>query len=177
MKRESLNLDLSLITEKSEAVSTIRDALNNSGYHIVEEDTNRPWGGYFRIHEDQAGDFLQMFFSDAKISEWVKAGKKDPKILLVSPNTRLSWQYHDRRNEIWRVIVGQVGAIMSENDTQGEIQQYRKGNIIIIPQGTRHRLVGLDNFGVVAEVWVSTNQSDPTNEQDNHRLQDDFGRA
>lgn len=177
MKNESLNLDLSLITEKSEAVSTIRGVLNNSGYNVVEEDTGRPWGGYFRIHENQAGDFLKMFFSDTKMPEWIEASKKDPKILLVSPKTKLSWQYHDRRSEAWRVIGGQVGAIMSETDDQGKVQHYRKGDIIIIPQGMRHRLVGLDHFGVVVEIWVSTDPSNPTDEQDNHRLQDDFGRA
>ena len=32
-------------------------------------------------------------------------GKLSPKILIVNPNSKLSWQYHHRRAEIWRCII------------------------------------------------------------------------
>ena len=43
-------------------------------------------------------------------------GKFSPKILIVSPNSKLSWQYHHRRAEIWRVFKGKVGVSKSFDD-------------------------------------------------------------
>jgi hypothetical protein len=40
----------------------------------------------------------------------------------------------------------------------------------------RHRLVGLDNWGVVTEIWQHTDVEHPSDESDIVRLQDDFGR-
>jgi hypothetical protein len=39
----------------------------------------------------------------------------------------------------------------------------------------RHRLIGLDDFGVVAEIWQHTDAI-PSDEEDIIRVQDDFGR-
>jgi len=50
------------------------------------------------------------------------------------------------------------------------------GNLISLEQGERHRLVGLDDWGVVAEIWMHTDPSNPSDEDDIVRLQDDFGR-
>jgi len=47
---------------------------------------------------------------------------------------------------------------------------------IKLQQGERHRLIGLAVWGVVAEIWQHTDASDPSDEDDIVRLQDDFGR-
>ena len=39
-----------------------------------------------------------------------------PKILIVKPGARLSWQYHHRRAEIWQVYKGEVGIVRSDKD-------------------------------------------------------------
>ena len=42
-------------------------------------------------------------------------------------------------------------------------------------QAERHRLVGLENYAVVAEIWQHTDIDNPSDEKDIVRLQDDFG--
>ena len=38
------------------------------------------------------------------------------------------------------------------------------------------RLIGLDEFAVIAEIWQHTDASHPSDEYDIVRVQDDFGR-
>jgi hypothetical protein len=52
---------------------------------------------------------------------------------------------------------------------------YKPGDQIRLEQGMRHRLIGLDDFGVVAEIWQHTDAI-PSDEEDIIRVQDDFGR-
>jgi mannose-6-phosphate isomerase len=94
----------------------------------------------------------------------------------VAPNKRLSWQYHHRRAEIWRVIQGQAGIKRSVTDTQGELEILNIGDTVTLQQGERHRLIGLDDYAVIAEIWQHTDASHPSDEEDIVRVQDDFGR-
>jgi mannose-6-phosphate isomerase len=50
------------------------------------------------------------------------------------------------------------------------------GQEIRLAQGQRHRLQGLDAWGVLAEIWQHTNDQQPSDENDIVRVQDDFGR-
>ena len=104
------------------------------------------------------------------------AGKLSPKVLLVAPHQRLSWQYHHRRAEIWQVVQGPVGVATSDTDTQGEVKNLQVGERIVLRQGERHRLVGLHDWGVLAEIWQHTDANQPSDEDDIVRVQDDFGR-
>ena len=146
------------------------------GFKIVSQDFNRPWGGFLVIDEDQSQKFSNQFFQGINIHSLKISGKLSPKILIVKPNSRLSWQYHDRRAEIWRVFEGKVGVIQSEDDTQNEMRVYDEGDQIVLKQGERHRLIGLKDYGVVAEIWQHTDQDNPSNEDDIVRAEDDFGR-
>jgi mannose-6-phosphate isomerase len=102
--------------------------------------------------------------------------KLSPKILVVAPQQRLSWQYHSRRAEIWRVVQGEIGVVLSETDEQTELNFFEPGDVIVLNKGQRHRLVGLNDWGVVAEIWQHTDPEHPSDESDIIRLQDDFGR-
>ena len=51
-----------------------------------------------------------------------------PKILIVKPNARLSWQYHNRRAEIWQVFNGSAGIIRSDSDEENEMKVYNEGD-------------------------------------------------
>ena len=104
------------------------------------------------------------------------SGKLSPKILIVAPNKRLSWQYHHRRAEIWRVIQGQAGVVRSNTDSENELEIFNVGAKVTLLQGERHRLVGLEVHAVVAEIWQHTDADNPSDEEDIVRLQDDFGR-
>ena len=88
----------------------------------------------------------------------------------------MSWQYHHRRAEIWRVIQGQAGVKRSATDTEGELEILNVGDTITLQQGERHRLIGLDDYAVIAEIWQHTDADHPSDEDDIVRVQDDFGR-
>jgi mannose-6-phosphate isomerase-like protein (cupin superfamily) len=152
------------------------EVIKSLGFRVVSKDFERPWGGFLVIEEKQAQDFSDQFFKGINIDTLKISGKLSPKILIVKPEARLSWQYHHRRAEIWRVYKGEVGIIRSDDDIQNEIEIYREGDQITLNQGERHRLIGLDNYGVVAEIWQHTDKNNPSDEEDIVRVQDDFGR-
>ena len=74
-------------------------------FNIISKDFERPWGGFLLIDENQAQDFSNQFFKGLDVQTLKIGGKLSPKILIVKPNARLSWQYHHRRAEIWRVFI------------------------------------------------------------------------
>lgn len=154
----------------------IKNELELNQFEIVSMDTNRPWGGFFVISEEQAQKFANNYFEGLDVSSLKISGKLSPKILVVSPGKRLSWQYHHRRAEIWRVISGQAGVKRSINDEEGAIDVLNVGDTITLKQGERHRLIGLDDYAVIAEIWQHTDANNPSDEDDIVRVQDDFGR-
>jgi mannose-6-phosphate isomerase-like protein (cupin superfamily) len=158
-----------------EFYKTVKKELESIGFNITDADLQRPWGAFFYMDEKQAQDFSNYFFDGLDVNTLKIEGKLSPKILMVKPNVKLSWQYHDRRAEIWQVYQGTVGVVQSTTDIETEMKSYGPGNQIKLDQGIRHRLVGLDNYGVVAEIWQHTD-SVPSDEDDIIRVQDDFGR-
>lgn len=143
---------------------------------VVSSDFQRPWGGFFVIDEAQAKQFAELFFPGVDLSSLRISGKLSPKILVVEPNKRLSWQYHHRRAEIWRAISGKVGVVTSMTDEEAQTVNLTPGDEIRLTQGQRHRLVGLSDWGVLAEIWQHTDAQNPSDENDIVRVQDDFGR-
>jgi len=146
------------------------------GFKIVSKDFKRPWGGFLVIDENQAQNFSNHFFKGINIEDLKISGKLSPKILIVKPNARLSWQYHQRRSEIWRVFKGECGIIRSDTDKENEMKIYNEGDQIKLKQGERHRIIGLEDYCLVAEIWQHTDKNNPSNEEDIVRVQDDFGR-
>lgn len=154
----------------------VENLLQDKNFNIDKVDRNRPWGGFYVIEEDEAEEFIKEFFPHISLESFSIFSKLSPKILIVEPGKRLSWQYHNRRSEIWRVIDGNVGLVMSETDEQKPVTKLSEGEYISLDQGIRHRLVGLDDWGIVAEIWQHTDPEDPSDEHDIVRLEDDFGR-
>ena len=154
----------------------IEDELTNLGFQIVDSNFEKPWGAYFCIDETQVQDFSDKFFYGIDVGSLKIENKLSPKILIVKPNVRLSWQYHNRRAEIWQVYKGTAGIIRSDSDEENEMKEYNEGDQIILKQGERHRLIGLDETSVVAEIWQHTDANHPSDEDDIIRVQDDFGR-
>ena len=128
------------------------------------------------IDDSQASAFAAKFFPHLNISEIQITNKLSPKILVVAPHKRLSWQFHYRRAEIWKIVAGTVGVKTSLTDEEGKIQQLSPGDFIQLDKGERHRLIGLNSWGIVAEIWQHTDPKSPSDEEDIVRLQDDFGR-
>ncbi len=138
---------------------------------------DRPWGGFFAMREDQLPIFKELFFEELELDAAQLKQKLSPKILIVEPNKRLSWQYHHRRAEIWKLVAGTGGIITSDSDDQGDnVQLLEKGKTVRLFQGERHRLIGLDSWGLVTEIWMHTDALLPSDEDDIVRVQDDFSR-
>jgi len=153
----------------------IEDELTNLGFRITDSNLEKPWGAYFCIDEKQVQAFGDKFFDGIDVDSLKVKNKLSPKILIVKPNMRLSWQYHNRRTEIWQVYKGQVGVVQSDTNIENELKNYIPGDQIKLSQGVRHRLVGLYDYGLVAEIWQHTHEN-PSDEDDIIRLKDDFNR-
>ena len=171
-----MNFNILNSLEKSAVFEQISAALEKENFTVIKQDETRPWGGFFVIDENQAAAFASKFFPHLEMDTIRITNKLSPKILVVAPNKRLSWQFHYRRAEIWKILSGVVGVKTSLTDEEGEIQKLSPGTFIQMDKGERHRLIGLNSWGIVAEIWQHTDLANPSDEDDIVRLQDDFGR-
>jgi len=168
--------DVSSVIDITRSIAAI---LNDAGYTIVEINDTKPWGAYIRIANSEADRFLEDFFDGLSPTE-ARLGNNDaelsPKILIVSPGQRLSWQYHERRAERWTFLTS--GKYMkSSTDTESDVYTANKGEVVQFSTSERHRLIGNnDTFVLVAEIWQHTDKSQLSNEDDVIRLSDDYIR-
>ena len=154
----------------------VENEISDLGFEIISKDFERPWGGFLVINENQAQEFANKFFDGINIESLKIGGKLSPKILIVKPNSKLSWQYHQRREEIWKVFIGNVGISRSHDNNQNPIVKLDEGDQVKLEKGERHRLIGLDDYAVLAEIWQHTDSNNPSDENDIVRLDDDYGR-
>jgi mannose-6-phosphate isomerase len=172
-----MELNFSSNIQKEAVFAHISQYLEKQTIAFDKKDDTRPWGGFFVINEQEAEKFIALYFPHLTSQELSISGKLSPKILVVAPEKRLSWQYHHRRAEIWKLIGGVAGVVTSDTDEEKETTHLKIGDIIQLEQGERHRLIGLPGgWGIVAEIWRHTDAANPSNEDDIIRLQDDFGR-
>lgn len=172
-----MELSFDLHTSKQNVFNTVEKYLQQKDLAIDKQDINRPWGGFFVIEETEAEKFISIFFPHLTKDDLSLSGKLSPKILIVQPSKRLSWQYHHRRAEIWKLIGGTAKVATSDNDEETETTTLTPGDIIQLSQGKRHRLIGTEEaWGIVAEIWQHTDADNASDEDDIVRIQDDFGR-
>ncbi|MGI0037227.1 MAG: phosphomannose isomerase type II C-terminal cupin domain [Nitrososphaera sp.] len=88
------------------------------------------------------------------------------KLVYVEANRRLSLQYHNKRDEFWKVINGPA-----EVRTEDNTRVLQEGDTIMIPRKTVHRLGGLDRPAIILEISYGDFE-----ESDIVRLQDDYSR-
>lgn len=166
-------------TDKQVILDELHNYITDNGYDIVEVNGDKPWGAYLRFNGAQADLFIEEFFPGIDPIE-ARLGNAEaelsPKILLVAPGQRLSWQYHHRRAERW-VFLTQGAYNKSKTDEPGDVVFAHPGDVVQFAKGERHRLVGVeDSYTLVAEIWQHTDASSPSNEDDIVRLQDDYKR-
>lgn len=161
---------------KDEIFQAVQQYIDVQGFTVESKDFNRPWGGFFVLAESDADKFIEAYFPGYTKAQLTIGDKLSPKFLIVAPEQRLSWQYHFRRAEIWRVLKNEVKIATSETDEQHDPKVYGEGEIIVLQKGERHRLIGHNDYGIVAEIWQHTDPGNPSDEDDIVRLQDDFGR-
>ncbi|NDG52849.1 MAG: cupin domain-containing protein [Flavobacteriia bacterium] len=91
------------------------------------------------------------------------------KRIIVKPNQRLSYQYHEKRAEVWTVVSG-VATITINGNTR----EYQPGESAIIPLGAKHRMANAqdDEDMILIEVQTGTYFG----EDDIIRIEDDYDR-
>jgi mannose-6-phosphate isomerase-like protein (cupin superfamily) len=165
-------------TEKDKQIVFMQAAkiLLNRGLKLIDVDLLRPWGFFLSVDESQASKFIRHFYNGIELRGIDTELPLRPKFLGIAPGKRLSWQYHHRRSEIWRTLAGSYELVTSQTDTEDQTRTIHEGEVVSMPQGMRHRGVGLDHWALVAEIWQHTDPSNPSDEDDIVRVQDDFGR-
>ena len=118
--------------------------MNQTDYISME---NRPWGKFYVLQET----------SDYKI-----------KRIEVNSGQRLSYQYHNKRSEVWTIIEGEGNICLN-----GKYKKYKKNDTILIPQGMKHRI---ENTGVHKIVFIEIQTGEYFGEDDIIRLEDDYNR-
>jgi mannose-6-phosphate isomerase-like protein (cupin superfamily) len=171
-----MNLNFTETSTKKEVFEQVELYLKKHAFNIVTQDQTRPWGGFYVIDESQSDKFIAFFLKDIPEATTQSIGKISPKILVVEPGKRLSWQYHHRRSEVWKVIGGEVGVVISDTDQEAPMQTKKIHDNIILKKGERHRLIGTNGWGIIAEIWQHTDANHPSDEDDIVRVTDDFGR-
>lgn len=169
-------LDLNANSSPKKIFEMLEKEVEEMGFEIEQKDLNRPWGGFFVISEKQIAEFKNRFFPELVLTQSQINQKLSPKFLIVAPEKRLSWQYHFRREEVWKLVAGTSGLVRSKTDEQTDPLEMKIGELVILDKGERHRLLGKDNWGVVAEIWMHTDPQNPSDEEDIVRLQDDYAR-
>ncbi len=133
----------------------------------------KPWGYTVGIQPSSIQKFVNIFFPKLNVS----VDQLSPRFIVVNPNSRLSWQKHERRNELWKVLKGPVGVLVSQTDELPELPEVKDtGSVIEIGPRTRHRLVGLLVPAIIAEIWIHTDINHPSDASDIVRLDDDYER-
>jgi mannose-6-phosphate isomerase-like protein (cupin superfamily) len=99
---------------------------------------------------------------------WAKTEKYAAKILHLRKDKRLSYQYHQKKDEAMFVASGKV-LVELEGEGGGKTISYlNAGECLHIPAFTRHRIMAVEEADIFE---VSTPELD-----DVVRLQDDYGR-
>lgn len=164
---------------KGALVDELSKAGHEAGYTIEEVNKEKPWGAYVRFSSMNAEAFLNEFFPSLNFNQ-ARLGREDvelsPKILLVAPGQRLSWQYHFRRAERWKFLTD--GSFnKSDTDVEGEDFKAKAGDEIQFRPEERHRLIGHpEGYVIVAEIWQHTKPGQLSDEDDIIRLSDDYRR-
>ena len=114
---------------------------------ISIESEERPWGQFFVIHDEP----------NYKL-----------KRIEVEPGERLSYQYHNKRSEVWTIVEG-VGTIT----IGGKVKDYEAGKTILIPKGVKHRI---ENKGNEKVVFIEVQTGTYFGEDDIVRIEDDYNR-
>lgn len=89
------------------------------------------------------------------------------KLLILQPLQETSLHWHNLRSDTWVVLDDGVRVQIGE-----ELHDAKVGEEFYIPSGTVHRLIStIDRPARILEIAFGYN-----NEEDNHRLADDYGR-
>ena len=169
-KSEALN-NIPFFQSKEEALCYLKNIVKN--YNITDAQIRPRWC-FVAISSKEQKKFIKEFFP--KKFKILLDTPLTPKLLCVAPQKKLSWQYHNRRSELWILIQGQALISVSKTDKQPLPRPMTKEEVIKIETRYRHRLIGDSERGIVAEIWEHTDPHDISDENDIVRIEDDRKR-
>ena len=169
--------DLISKTPKHRAAVVVSFMLTSKGFSIKECNIQKPWGAEIKIAESQARKFLETFFGKNDFPADVADQPVGPKILIIEEDKRLSWHFHERKDAFLKVLAGRVSVYMSIMNKEPEPVFESSGALVHIPELVRHRLGGLNGWAVVAEISRNVFVDRPSDDSDEKRISDDFGRV
>jgi mannose-6-phosphate isomerase len=164
--------------DKETVFDAVESYIINAELEIAEVEDTKPWGGEFYIADESADRFIELYFPEISREDIFSHGTViSPKFMIFEPGGMLSWQYHRRRAELWKIVQGPVNVLESETDQQPDAPRtLQTGDFIQHDTLIRHRLICLDTWAVVAEIWQHTDPDKPTDKNDIVRLEDSYGR-
>ena len=109
---------------------------------------HRPWGTYEVLHDT----------ADCKVKQ-----------IIVEPSHRLSYQYHNKREENWTVVKGDLTVELDSVEIVLPV-----GHSIHIPLGAKHRAINNTNEPVI---FIEVQTGTYFGEDDIVRLEDDYMRS
>tara|TARA_B100000768_G_C11188792_1_gene336353 strand:- start:441 stop:785 length:345 start_codon:yes stop_codon:yes gene_type:complete len=107
----------------------------------------RPWGKYEILLDEE----------NTKVKK-----------ISVNPGQKLSYQSHQKRQELWVVVKGSLSITIDDND-----HKISYGEMILIPLGSKHRAYN-ETDKVVEFIEVQTGEY--FGEEELTRYKDDYGR-
>ena len=117
---------------------------------------------------------VEWFKKPEQIRPWgeyeILLDEKDVKVkrIRVKPNSRLSYQYHHKRQEQWTVVSGNLTIVLDDEKV------FRSpGESIKIPLGARHRAWNETDEDVV---FIEVQTGTYFGEDDIVRIEDDYNR-
>lgn len=109
-------------------------------------DEQRPWGSFRRFTLNEPSTV---------------------KLVSVNAGKQLSLQYHNDREEFWRILDGNPTIIVGENETVA-----KEGDEFFVPKKTRHRIKANEQNVRILEIGFGA-----FDEADIVRIEDSYGRA
>lgn len=107
----------------------------------------RPWGAYYVLDDAQTHKV---------------------KRIEVKPQGRLSYQYHQKRSEVWTIVKGKARVTLN-----GETIDLEAREVIEIPKLAKHRI---ENRGEDTLVFIEVQLGTYFGEDDIVRIEDDYQR-
>lgn len=168
-------------TTSDDLIISVEQSMQSYGYTIVDKDLARPWGGFLCINEAEVAQFVRQFFPAQSniLQETTHRYRLSPKVLIIKPGARLSWQYHYRRAELWRFLTRGVYYRSLTDKIPDKPAIAHAGEVITLVAGERHRACGIvgEPPTIIAEIWQHTDPANPSTEEDIVRLIDDYKRC
>ena len=155
-------LDLNAKSSPKKIFEMLEKEVQEMGFEIEQKDLNRPWGGFFVISEKQIGEFKNRFFPELVLTQSQINQKLSPKFLIVAPEKRLSWQYHFRREEVWKLVAGTSGLVRSNTDEQTDPLEMKIGELVLFPEIRKNEsevIIAASGTSCRHQIFDGTNKS------------------